>query len=79
MEQPESETGSIMEPARGLEPFFHTKANFELTRELPEDLSTLDKLSKNFYWSWQPAVANLFREIDPQLWIEYEQNPRALL
>ncbi len=79
MEQPESDTGSIMEPARGLEPFFHTKANFDLTRELPENLSSLDTLSKNFYWSWQPEMTKFFRDIDPQLWIECEQNPRALL
>ncbi len=55
------------------------RTDFELTRELPEDLSALDTLSKNFYWSWQPEMAKLFREIDPQLWIECEQNPRALL
>ena len=48
MEQPESDTGGIMEPARGLEPIFHTKTNFDLTRELPENISALDELSKNF-------------------------------
>lgn len=79
MEQPESDTGGIMEPARGLEPIFHTKTNFDLTRELPENISALDELSKNFYWSWQPEMAAFFREIDPQLWIECEQSPRALI
>ena len=46
---------------------------------LPSTLQALDTISKNFYWSWNPDGVELFRELDPDLWIKYEQNPRLLL
>ncbi len=59
------------------EPTFRT--DFELNRELPETLRSLDRLSLNFYWSWQPEGTALFRDIDPALWDKCEQNPRVFL
>lgn len=55
------------------------KQDFDLKRELPEDLTALDAISQNFYWSWQPEGAALFRDLDATLWDECEQNPRVLL
>jgi starch phosphorylase len=53
--------------------------DFFFSRELPENLQLLDKISWNFFWSWRPAGANLFREIEPALWDQCEQNPRLFL
>ncbi|MBV9241963.1 MAG: alpha-glucan family phosphorylase [Acidobacteria bacterium] len=53
--------------------------DFEFTRDLPEALRPLDRISRNFYWSWQPDGAALFRDLSPGLWQELEQNPRLLL
>ena len=53
--------------------------DFEFRRELPEALRPLDAISRNFYWSWQPDGAALFRDLSPGLWQEVEQNPRVLL
>jgi starch phosphorylase len=53
--------------------------DFEFQRELPEALKPLDAISRNFYWSWQPDGAALFRDLSPGLWQEVEQNPRLLL
>lgn len=53
--------------------------DFNLTRELPENLRCLDGISGNFFWSWQADGAKLFREIDSQLWEKCEQNPRLFL
>ena len=58
-------------------PAFRT--DFELKRELPDNLRALDEISANFYWSWQPEGTALFRELDPDLWDYCEQNPRLLL
>ncbi len=55
------------------------RTDFELTRELPENLKPLEAISANFYWSWQPEGTAVFRDLDPVLWDECEQNPRALL
>ncbi|MFN7840702.1 MAG: alpha-glucan family phosphorylase [Pirellula sp.] len=36
-------------------------------------------LAKNMWWSWQPEVTNLFRDIDPIRWRQLDHNPIALL
>ncbi len=55
------------------------RTDFELNRDLPENLKSLESISANFYWSWQPEGTALFRELDPELWDKCEQNPRLLL
>ncbi|MFZ1700232.1 MAG: alpha-glucan family phosphorylase [Pyrinomonadaceae bacterium] len=55
------------------------RTDFDLNRELPANLASLDAISRNFYWSWQPEGTSLFRDIDPALWEKCEQNPRKLL
>src|SRR5262249_11809554 len=46
---------------------------------LPAELAGLDRISMNFAWSWLPGGVELFRDLDPRLWDECEQNPRLLL
>jgi starch phosphorylase len=53
--------------------------DFSFTRILPEPIKALDELSRNFFWSWNPVGVELFRELDPRLWDDVEQNPRLLL
>jgi starch phosphorylase len=36
-------------------------------------------LAHNLWWSWQPEVVNLFRELDPIRWRQLDHNPIALL
>ncbi|MEZ5344061.1 MAG: alpha-glucan family phosphorylase [Pyrinomonadaceae bacterium] len=48
-------------------------------RKLPENLEFLDTLSRNYYWSWNSDAAELFRDLDPEIWESCEQNPRELL
>jgi starch phosphorylase len=57
----------------------HFRSDFELVRELPDEISKLAEISANFYWSWRPQGAALFRDLDLDLWEECEQNPRLLL
>lgn len=47
--------------------------------QLPEPLKALERISGNFYWSWQPEGVELFRDISPTLWEKYEQHPQKLL
>jgi len=47
--------------------------------ELPEPLKVLERLSKNFYWSWHPEGVELFRDLDPVMWNKVEQNPGRML
>jgi len=42
-------------------------------------LLPLESLAWNYWWSWAPDGAAVFRDLDPELWEEYEQNPRELL
>src|SRR6266852_5222236 len=48
-------------------------------RELPLALQPLDRLAWNYWWSWAPDGAEVFRDLDPDIWRHCEQNPRALL
>ncbi len=42
-------------------------------------LLPLEPLAWNYWWSWAPDGAAVFRDLDPELWEEYEHNPRELL
>ena len=79
MKEFESETLSNMQSAAGLEPEQVSISSFEISRQLPDNLSALVELSGNYFWSWNPEGTEIFREIDPALWTKCEQNPRLLL
>src|ERR1044072_2178169 len=68
-----------MQPAIGLEKNGEFRKDFYFTRKLPEELEFLETLSWNYFWSWRPEGARLWRELDPALWEKCEQNPRLLL
>ena len=48
-------------------------------RVLPQTLQPLEGLSWNYWWSWAPDGAEVFRDLEPGLWQQCEQNPRTLL
>ena len=72
-------TTDIAQQAVTTQPVQTFRNDFEFDRDLPEALQPLDAISRNFYWSWQPDGAALFRDLSPGLWQEVEQNPRLLL
>lgn len=39
----------------------------------------LSRLAENLWWSWQPDVTNIFRQIDPVRWSQLAHNPVLLL
>ena len=56
------------------------KTDISITgRELPPTLAPLRELSWNYWWSWGPDGSEVFRDLDPNLWAQCEQNPRLLL
>lgn len=42
-------------------------------------LTLLESLAWNYWWSWASDGPAIFRDLDPALWEECEQNPRQLL
>jgi starch phosphorylase len=54
-------------------------STFMSIRELPPTLKPLEPLSWNYWWSWAPDGAEVFRDLDPNLWQQCEQNPRLVL
>lgn len=36
-------------------------------------------LALNLWWTWQPDVIELFRDVDPLLWRDTHHNPLAML
>jgi starch phosphorylase len=48
--------------------------------ETPDNtLRKLRELAQNLWWSWQPDIRSIFREIDPATWSLVYHNPVALL
>ena len=39
----------------------------------------LRELAQNLWWSWQPDIRAIFRELDPEIWSLVYHNPVALL
>jgi starch phosphorylase len=52
---------------------------FQVFPNIPEQLSFLEALSRNLWWSWKQDAIELFRRIDPRLWEESERNPIVFL
>ena len=52
---------------------------FEVVSDLPPALSALEKLARNFRWTWHHETRDLFRSIDKVLWDSCERNPIQFL
>src|SRR4051812_3486583 len=46
---------------------------------LSEELSGLQKIAYNLWWTWEPEAMDLFRRIDPDLWEKTGHNPVEVL
>jgi hypothetical protein len=46
--------------------------------KLPAPLAPLERLAWNYWWSWAADGAGIFRDLDPEIWEECENNPRQL-
>ncbi|CAN5285557.1 glycosyltransferase family 1 protein [soil metagenome] len=75
----EASTDISTQRAASLQQEPNFRSDFELKRTLPQELQLLDAISANYFWSWRPDGAALFRDLDPTLWDECEQNPRLML
>ena len=52
---------------------------FEVSSTLPKELAGLERLARNFCWSWDPEGATLFEEISPVGWASSGHNPVLFL
>ncbi len=48
-------------------------------QRIPEQLKTLEEMSRNLWWSWTQDAIDLFGSIDEVLWEEVGENPVELL
>ncbi|HEX6183528.1 MAG TPA: alpha-glucan family phosphorylase [Pyrinomonadaceae bacterium] len=46
---------------------------------LPETIAALERISRNYWWSWIPDGQAIFRDLDQEVWDLCEHNPRRLL
>ncbi|MGI8556455.1 MAG: alpha-glucan family phosphorylase [Pyrinomonadaceae bacterium] len=70
---------SNMMQAAVQQPEQNFRKDFTLKRSFPANLQALEKISNNFYWSWNADGTTLFRDLDFELWEKCEQNPRHVL
>ncbi len=48
---------------------------FQVIPNIPEPLQFLEVLSRNMWWCWNKDAIELFRRMDPPLWVEAGRNP----
>ena len=61
--------------------FDHVNLGISLAKEMTSQ-TLYEKclaLAGNLWWSWNPEVVNLFRDLDPIRWRQLDHNPIALL
>jgi starch phosphorylase len=46
---------------------------------LPETVAALERISWNYWWSWNADGASVFRDLDQELWDACEHNARRML
>src|SRR5947209_8829241 len=55
---------------------------FEEAKEesrLPETIAALERISRNYWWSWNADGTSIFRDLDQEVWDVCEHNARRLL
>jgi starch phosphorylase len=52
---------------------------YQVYPNIPSTLEFLEVLSQNMWWCWKKDAIELFRRIDPPLWVESGRNPIAFL
>src|SRR4051812_19594071 len=56
-----------------------TPFSLEVNPRLPAELSRLEELANNLWFSWDRHARSLFARLDPQLWDAVGHSPKALL
>ena len=51
----------------------------EVTSPIPATLSRLPELAANLFFSWHRPARALFQDLDPELWLQVDCNPRLML
>jgi starch phosphorylase len=57
----------------------NTIFTLQVSPSIPPRLARLRDLASNFWFSWSPALGQLFRKLDPLLWRRVEGSPRQFL
>src|ERR1035437_7184146 len=52
---------------------------FTVVPSLTEELTALQRVAYNLWWSWEPDATALFRRLDPDLWKNTRHNPVEML
>ncbi|MGE4283751.1 MAG: alpha-glucan family phosphorylase [Clostridia bacterium] len=47
--------------------------------KLPEKINRLNDLAYNLWWSWNTHILEAFKEIDPELWSDVNENPAVFI
>ena len=52
---------------------------FNVTPTLPDSLAPLRRLAENIHWDWDVGTIDLFKRLDPDLWVSSRYNPILML
>lgn len=52
---------------------------YEVKISLPDKLKHLETIAYNLWWAWNTPASDLYKEINPDVWLESGHNPIAVL
>ncbi|MDL5055212.1 alpha-glucan family phosphorylase [Oscillatoria laete-virens NRMC-F 0139] len=52
---------------------------FSVVPQIPARIEALRDIAYNLWWTWTPEASELFRDLDPELWVHYHHNPAQVL
>jgi len=52
---------------------------FSVIPQIPARLEALREIAYNLWWTWTPEASELFRDLEPELWVNYHHNPAQIL
>ncbi|WP_129124834.1 alpha-glucan family phosphorylase [Geomonas oryzae] len=58
---------------------FSTLHRFTVVPSLPKELTGLQRIAYNLWWTWEPEAIGLFKRLDPELWRTTRHNPLEML
>lgn len=54
-------------------------SRFEVAATMPQELKGLERLARNYWWSWDPEATGLLRELFPKKWDACHHNATSFL
>ncbi len=57
----------------------NSSLTFSVVPQIPARIEGLRDIAYNLWWTWTPEASELFRDLEPELWVKFHHNPAQML